>query len=93
VGDRGGIGARTEAALADWVAAKRREIPLTISEARIPDGIPTSDPFVGEPPLEGHAHVNAFGMLAEHAYATETVEIGASLIDALAELSRGVTVR
>jgi hypothetical protein len=32
-------------------------------------------------------------MLAEHAYATETVEIGASLIDALEELSRGVAVR
>jgi MoaA/NifB/PqqE/SkfB family radical SAM enzyme len=93
VRERGGIGAGTEAALAEWVAAERREIPLTISEARIPDGIPTSDPFAGEPPLEGHAHVNAFGMLAEHAYATEMVEIGASLIDALEELSRGVAVR
>jgi len=93
VGGRGGIGAEAETVLAAWVAAERREIPLTISEATIPDGIPTSDPFAGEPPLEGHAHVNAFGMLAEHAYATETVEIGASLIDALEELSRGVAVR
>jgi sulfatase maturation enzyme AslB (radical SAM superfamily) len=92
VGNHGGISAVAEVALSAWVGGTEGRIPLTISEARIPGGVPSTDPFPSDLPLEEHAHVDAFGMLREHAFASQGIEIGESLIGAVEDLSKGVEV-
>jgi MoaA/NifB/PqqE/SkfB family radical SAM enzyme len=93
VGERPGIDHRTEYALTRWIVERRTALPLTISEARVPDGVPVTDPFVGEAPLEGHAHVDAFGRVRPNAFTSQAVEIEGSLLEALTKLQNEMEKR
>jgi len=75
--------------LTEWVSTASPGVRLAISRAGATDGMPLADPFGGEPPLEGHAHIDALGILKAHAFASEGVPVGKSVIEATDQLRAG----
>jgi hypothetical protein len=86
-GDRAGISQSASGRLNKWISAARPAgLRLAISEAGTADGMPIANPFPGELPLDGHAHVDARGVLKPHAYATGGVPIDSSILESLDHL-------
>lgn len=86
VAGRPGVDDRTLEQLEAWVAQRPANIRLSISKAKIPEGIPLADPFPGELPLESHAHIDARRTVRPHAYSQEGVRVQASLMESLTTL-------
>lgn len=86
VGNRPGMSRLASRRLTDWVASAVPGIRLAISQAGVAEGMPLADPFPGEPALDAHAHVDARGVLKEHAYAADGIPVGPSILHSLDQL-------
>jgi pyruvate-formate lyase-activating enzyme len=91
VGSRPGISVSASQRLTDWIAGSPRGIRLSVSQAGATDGMPLANPFPDEPALDAHAHLDAAGCLRPHAYASTGVRVGASIVQAVAELREVMT--
>jgi molybdenum cofactor biosynthesis enzyme MoaA len=91
VGDRPGITPDDAARLNRWISSAPGSVRLAISRAGATEGMPLADPFGDEPPLDGHAHVDARGVLRTDAYTRDGVVVGDSIMQALDELRSGRT--
>lgn len=91
VAGRPGISTHDTAELGRWVVGTTAGVRLAISQANIPEGVPLAEPFVGEPALDAHAHIDALGMLRRHAYDHTGVKISHSVLQALDDLQTGRT--
>lgn len=84
VGNRPGISQSASQRLEEWVSSAAPGVRLAISEAGVTDGMPLAKPFADEAPLD--AHVDARGHLKAHAYATDGIPVGTSILDSLDQL-------
>ncbi len=90
---RPGADATIKRELEDWVAHTPRKIRLAISESGVTAGMPVAHPYPKETPLDGHAHVDAFGIIKPNAFARTGVRIEGSIMNAIERLraEEGVT--
>jgi pyruvate-formate lyase-activating enzyme len=86
VRDRPGISDSASRRLAEWISNATPGIRLAISQAGAPDGIPLADPYPDELPLDGHAHVDARGILKAHSFAVNGVPVKTSILEAFDRL-------
>jgi MoaA/NifB/PqqE/SkfB family radical SAM enzyme len=78
-----GIDALTRRRLEDWIRTAERLVPLSISQADASDALGLAVTYPNEDPLDGHAHVDASGVLKRDSYQRNGVVIGESVLDAL----------
>jgi MoaA/NifB/PqqE/SkfB family radical SAM enzyme len=84
--DRLGISESTSRRLREWVLGGTPGVRLAMSRAGVTEGMPLADPFPEDAPLEGHAHIDARGILRAHAFASEGVPVSSSIMQSLEQL-------
>jgi MoaA/NifB/PqqE/SkfB family radical SAM enzyme len=83
---RRGLDAVNMHRLEAWIAHTPRRMRLAISKFGATAGMPVADPYPKENPLDGHAHVDAFGVIKSNAFTQTGVPIKDSIMEALDRL-------